>query len=58
MPLVKGKSKATLNKNFHELRSGKTFHKTEKKHGKKVAVKQMQAIALKTQRKAARKKRS
>jgi hypothetical protein len=52
MPLIKSKSKKALKGNFHELRHGRTFKKTAAKFGKKRAVKQMQAIALKTQRDA------
>ena len=54
MPLIKTGTKRALKKNFDELRHGKTFSKTAKKFGKKRAVKQMQAIALKTQRDAKR----
>lgn len=54
MPLEKGKSEATLERNFDELRHGKTFSKTRKKFGKKKAEKQMQAIALNEQRKSSR----
>ena len=57
MPLIKTGSKRALKENFHELRHGKTFSKTAKKFGKKRAVKQMQAIALNTQRKSNRRKR-
>lgn len=52
MPLKAGKSKKVVAENFHELRHGKTFAHTEGKFGKKRAVKQMEAIALKTQRKS------
>jgi hypothetical protein len=45
MPLKKGKKH--MDANFHELRHGKQFKKTAKKHGKKTAHKQMIAIALK-----------
>ena len=54
MPLIKRASKRALRKNFHELRHGPTFRTTAAKSGKKQAVKQMQAIALKTQRDAKR----
>lgn len=46
MPLLKGKSKATKKKNFHEFRHGKTFKKTAAKFGKQRALKQMQAVVL------------
>ena len=52
MPLKKGKSKKVLAENFHELRHGKTFAHTESKFGKQRAQKQMEAIALKQQRKS------
>lgn len=51
MPLVKSGSSAALSENFHDLRHGKTFGKTERKFGKKRAQKQMVAIALSNQRK-------
>lgn len=57
MPLIKTGTKRAMKENFHELRHGKTFSKTAKKFGKKRAVKQMQAIALKTQRESKRPRR-
>jgi hypothetical protein len=48
MPLQKGKSKKVIDKNFHDFRHGQTFAKTEKKSGKKAALKQMQAAVLST----------
>lgn len=57
MPLKKGSSQKTQDKNFHELRHGKQYAKTAKKHGKKVAQKQMIAIVLKTAGKSNSKKR-
>lgn len=56
MPLIKSSSKAATESNFHELRHGKTFAKTEKKFGKKRAEKQMVAIALNNKREAQRKR--
>jgi hypothetical protein len=44
MPITKKMSKKET---FHGLRHGKTFAKTEKKHGKETADKQMVAIAAK-----------
>ena len=44
--LKKGKSKKTMDANFHELRHGETFRATSKKKGKKKAQKQMVAIVL------------
>jgi hypothetical protein len=57
MPLKRGTSKKTTEKNFHELRHGKTFSRTEKKYGKKRAQKQMVAIALSNKRKSGKKRR-
>jgi hypothetical protein len=51
MPLIQSGTGAALKKNFHELRRGKVFATTQEKYGKKVADKQMAAIALKNQRK-------
>ena len=44
MPLLKGKKNQS--KNFHEFRHGSTFKRTEKKFGKRRALKQMQAVVL------------
>jgi hypothetical protein len=51
MPLIQSGSNNALKKNFHELRRGKVFATTQQKFGKKIADKQMAAIALKNQRK-------
>lgn len=56
MPLIKSSSKKATESNFHELRHGKTFARTEKKFGKKKAEKQMIAIALENKRSAQRKR--
>jgi hypothetical protein len=48
MPLLKGKK--NRRKNLHELRHGNTFRKTQKKFGKRRALKQMIAIELKNER--------
>jgi hypothetical protein len=56
MPLAKGKSRKTIEKNFDEVRHGATFRKTEKKFGKKKAVDQMQAIVLSKARESGKKK--
>jgi hypothetical protein len=58
MPLLRGKSKATKRKNFHEFRHGKTFKRTAAKFGKKRALKQMQAVVLSTARKGGKRKRA
>lgn len=53
MPLRKSASKAATEENFDEVRHGKTFRKTRRKFGRKVAEKQMTAIVLSNKRKAA-----
>jgi len=57
MPLLKGSSTATKEKNFDEVRHGKTFAHTEKKFGKERAEKQMQAIVLSEARKSGKRKK-
>lgn len=57
MPLKKGHSNKVIKKNFHELRHGKQYAKTARKHGKKTAQKQMIAIVMKTAGKSNSKKR-
>lgn len=52
MPLKKGPK--NLEANFHELRHGKQFARTQKEHGKDTARRQMIAIALKEARKRAK----
>ena len=54
MPLLKGKSKSTRRKNFHELRYGKTFARTARKFGRLRALKQMIAIEMSNERKTAK----
>lgn len=54
MPLEHGKSKATLKRNFAELRGGKTYARTKRKFGKRKANRQMVAIALRNQRRSSR----
>jgi hypothetical protein len=56
MPLAKGRSKRVIEENFDTERHGKTFKKTEKKFGKKKAIKQMQAIVLSKARESGKKK--
>ena len=51
MPLLKGKSKKTIKKNFEEFGAGKTYAKTSKKFGKAKANKQRIAVVLSTARK-------
>lgn len=57
MPLVKSNSREATEKNFHEFRHGRTFHKTAAKFGKKRALKQMQAAVLSNKRKSAAKRK-
>jgi hypothetical protein len=47
MPIPANASKSEV---FDDLRHGKTYSKTRKKHGRKTANKQMVAIALKHER--------
>lgn len=54
MPLLKGKKNRS--KNFHELRHGKTFARTQKRLGKGRAQKQMVAIELSNERKRSTKR--
>lgn len=54
MPLERGTSRAVTQRNFDEVRHGKTFAKTSRKYGKKLAEKQMIAIVLSNKRKSAR----
>jgi hypothetical protein len=55
MPFDKNASTA---EKFHDLRHGKQFARTSKKHGRKKALKQMQAIALGGRGKKGRKKKA
>jgi len=57
-PLVQSDSQSATKDNFHELRHGKTFKRTARRHGRKQARRQMIAIALKNKRKAASKKKT
>lgn len=47
MPIPRNASKEQV---FDDLRHGKTYARTRKKHGKKTAQRQMVAIALKHER--------
>jgi hypothetical protein len=51
MPLLRGKSKKVIKKNFDELGAGNTYAKTLKKKGRQAANKQRIAIVLSTARK-------
>lgn len=55
MPLTSGMSKE---EKFHEVRHGKGYAKTRKKHGKETARKQMIARVLEAERGGKRKKKS
>lgn len=55
MPLEKGTSKEATEKNFDEVRHGKTYARTKKKYGRQKANKQMVAIVLSNKRKSAKK---
>jgi len=46
MPLKKGKSEKVISENISEFHTGKTYAKTKKKFGKKVADKQAVAAAM------------
>ncbi len=52
MPLSKGTSKETTEKNFDDFRHGKTFAKTQRKFGVQKARKQMVAAVLSNKRKS------
>jgi hypothetical protein len=56
MPLTDSDTPAATESNFRELRKGPQFARTAKKYGKKRARKQMVAVVLSNQRKAAKKK--
>jgi hypothetical protein len=56
MPLSQGSSRATFGKNVEEFHGGKTFAKTKKKYGAKVANKQALAVAYSKARKTKRKR--
>lgn len=58
MPMRKSASKSATEENFHEFRHGKTFRKTEKKFGKRKALKQMQAAVLSNKRKSSKSRKS
>jgi hypothetical protein len=50
MPLLKGKSKKVIKKNFREFGEGKTYAATKKKFGARKANKQRIAVVLSTAR--------
>ena len=52
MPMRRGVSKKVTEENFDEFRHGKTFERTKKKFGEKVARKQMIAAVLSNKRKS------
>jgi hypothetical protein len=52
MPLLPGKDKATIKKNFEEFGKGKTYAHTRQKFGKHRADKQRVAVVLSNERKS------
>ena len=50
MPMSKGTSKKATGENFDEFRHGKTYARTRKKFGEKVARRQMVAAVLSNKR--------
>jgi len=56
MPLSQGSSRATFGKNIEEFHGGKTYKKTKRKYGAKVANKQAVAVAYSQVRKSKRKR--
>jgi len=56
MPLKKGRSRKTISSNIRELHKGPRYAATRSEHGKDTANAQAIAIALKTARKARRKR--
>lgn len=54
MPLKKSASKETTEENFHEFKHGKTYSRTKRKYGAKVANRQMVAAVLSNKRKSAK----
>ncbi|MGI8766583.1 MAG: DUF6496 domain-containing protein [Gemmatimonadaceae bacterium] len=58
MPMKRGTSKKIVSKNIAEFHKGATFEATAKNHGKATADKQAVAVALKTKRASARKKKA
>lgn len=57
MPLESGSDRATVRRNFDEVRHGKTYARTRKRFGRRKANKQMIAIVLSKKRESARKHR-
>lgn len=55
MPLKRGTSKKTVGRNIREFHTGKTYARTKRRYGAKVANRQAVAAALSEQRRSARK---
>lgn len=55
MPLKRGTSRKTVSTNIREFHTGKTYARTKRKYGAKVANRQAVAAALSEQRRSARK---
>ena len=58
MPMLDGASRDTVSKNISEFHTGKTYARTKRKYGKKVADKQAVAASLSHARKTGKKKKA
>lgn len=58
MPMESGSSRETVSKNIAEFHTGKTYARTKRKFGAKVANKQAVAASLSNARKSGKKKRT
>lgn len=55
MPLHRGTSKKTVGRNIREFHAGKTYARTKRKYGAKVANRQAIAAAMSEKRRSGRK---
>lgn len=55
MPLHRGTSKKTVSRNIREFHTGKTYARTKRRYGAKVANRQAVAAALSEKRRSGRK---
>ena len=55
MPLKRGTSKKTVSRNIREFHTGKTYARTKRRYGAKVANRQAVAAALSEKRRSGRK---
>lgn len=55
MPLKRGRSRKTISSNIREFHHGKTYARTKRKYGKRVADRQAVAASLSTARRTGRK---